>query len=406
MTGALLLPLLALRDLVHGWRAGLCLVFAVCVALLPVLFLGGLGQGVVNTLIDRLRSDPRILELRLARDLELSPDWFAALEEDVRVGFMLPRARHLAASVRMRGPDASAMQEPRLVPTAAGDPLLAGLPVPMGLDQMVLTERLSIASGAGVGNRVSLIVLRQVGERRESVQLDVMVVGVLPRNMLQSDDIFVDRALETAIERWREGYSVPELSWPGADGQQLSDAPNRSFASFRMYARDIRDVPGLRDTLLQQGLDVSTRAEEIEMALAIESGLAWVFSVVTVFSVLGFVLTLGLHLAASVIEKAREYAVLRLLGFRAWLVAIIPSLQGGLIAGGGAGLAALAAWNLQPVVNQRLQGLAGLDGPIMALRPVHLAVAVALSVLAGLVAGCVAGWRAGRLQIAEGLRRD
>lgn len=399
------LPLLALRDLLHGWRSSLCLIFAVAVALLPILLLGGLGLGVVNNLVDRLRSDPRILEIRLARDLQIDAGWFDETATDPRVGFLLPRARYLASSVRMRGPDPRELTEPRLLPTAAGDPLLAGRPVPEGVTQVLLTERLAVVTGAKPGDDVTLMVSRQVGQDRENRSLQVRVIGVVPRDILQSDDIFVDRALETAIERWREGFAVPELDWPGARGDQ-ADASHRSYASFRLYARDIRDVPGLRDDLLAQGFDVATRAEDIETALAVESGIGWVFSLVTVFSVLGFVLTLGLHLAAGVMEKARELSLLRLLGFQAGAVALLPSLQGAMIATGGAALAGTGAWLVQPLVNDRLAGLGGLSGPMMALAPHHLLWAGLLSLAAGALAGCVAGWRAGRMQIAEGLRHD
>ncbi|WP_353476170.1 hypothetical protein PVT71_24765 (plasmid) [Salipiger sp. H15] len=406
MTPVVLLPILALRDLIHGWRSALCLMSAVAVAILPVLLLGGLGQGVVNTLIDRLRSDPRILEIRLHRDLQLDSTWFSATAEDPRVGFLLPRARYLASSVRMRGADSKAMLEPRLVPSGPGDPLLGTLPAPSGLAETVLTERLALSAGITVGDMVTLTILRQVGERRESATADVRVIGVLPRDQLQSDDILVDRALETAVERWREGFAVPELLWEGARESRAEDAAHRSFASFRLYARDIRDVPGLRDDLMRQGLDVATRAEEIETALAVEAGLGWVFSVVTVLSVLGFVLTLGLHLAAAVLEKAREFALLRLLGLRARAVALLPSLQGGVIAGTGATVACLGAWAVQPIVNDRLAGLGGLEGPMMVLTVPNLLAAVALTALAGALSGSVAGWQVARMQVAEGLRRD
>lgn len=406
MAALALLPVIAMRDLAHGWRAASCLILAVAVALLPVLVLGGLRQGVVDTLIDRLRTDPRVLEIRPSQDLALSANWFAEMGQDPRVGFLLPRARYLASSVRMRGPDSRDILEPRLVPTAPGDPLLAGLSVPVGLGQTVLTERLSIASGAGPGDEVTLIVQRQDGERRESAQVTVSVVDVLPRDMLQADDIFVDPVLETAIERWREGFAVPLLGWQAIQARRADNPATASFASFRLYARDIRDVPGLRDDLLRGRLDVSTRSEEIEMALAIESGLGWVFSVVTLFVTAGFVLTLGLHLAAGVIEKAREYALLRLMGFRSWTVAAMPACQGAVIAAAGAGMAGAAAMLAQPHVNHRLEGLAGLEGPMMALGPVEILGAMGLAALAGAISGVVAGWRAARLQIAEGLRHD
>lgn len=396
---------LALRDLLHGWPSTLCLVVAVAVALVPVLLLGGLSQGVVENTLSRLRSDPRILELKLANDREISQGWFDGMAGDGRVSFILPRARYLAATVRLRGPESRGMAEPRLIPTAPGDPLLTGLPVPRGLDETVLTERIALELGVSAGAELEVIIQRQVGETREAARLRLKVLAVLPRDLMQSDDIFVDRDFETAVERWREGFAVPELGWEPAPGKGL-DAPARSFASFRLYARDIRDVPGLRDDLMVEGFDVTTRAEEIEAALALEAGIGWVFSVIGSFTVLGFVLTLGLHLAAAAMEKAREISLLRLMGFGTGSVAALPSLQGAMIALSGAVLAGGGVLAAQPFVNRALEGIGGLQGEIMALTPLLAGLAVLIACAAGLLSGCVAGWRIARLQIAEGLRHD
>ncbi|WP_112313091.1 FtsX-like permease family protein [Pseudogemmobacter bohemicus] len=396
---------LALRDLLHGWPSTLCLVVAVAVALVPVLLLGGLSQGVVENTLSRLRSDPRILELKLANDQQIPQDWFDRLALDGRVGFLLPRARYLAASVRLRGEESRGIAEPRLIPTAPGDPLLAALPVPAGLSETVLTERIAQELEVGAGTEVEVIIQRQVGESREAARHKLKVLAVLPRDLMQSDDIFVDRAFETAVERWREGYAVPELGWEAVPGRGL-DAPARTFASFRLYARDIRDVPGLRDGLMAEGFDVTTRAEEIEAALALEAGIGWVFSVIGSFTVLGFALTLGLHLAAAAMEKAREISLLRLMGFGTGSVAALPSLQGAMIALAGAVLAAGGVLAAQPFVNHALAGIGGLQGEIMALTPLLAALAVLIACGAGMLSGCVAGWRIARMQIAEGLRHD
>lgn len=396
---------LALRDLAHGWPSTLCLVVAVAVALVPVLLLGGLSQGVVENTLSRLRSDPRILELKLANDQQIPPDWFEARAGDERIGFLLPRARYLAASVRLRGAESRAIAEPRLIPTAPGDPLLAGLAVPQGVSETVLTERLAKELEVQAGDEVEVIIQRQVGESREAARHKIRVMAVLPRDLLQSDDIFVDRAFETAVERWREGFAVPELGWEAAPGRGL-DAPARSFASFRLYARDIRDVPSLRDDLIAEGFDVTTRAEEIEAALALEAGIGWVFSVIGTFTVLGFALTLGLHLAAAAMEKARELSLLRLMGLGTLSVALMPSLQGGMIAFAGAMLAGAGVLAAQPFVNSALAGIGGLQGDIMALTLWLTALAVVVACSAGILSGCVAGWRIARVQIAEGLRHD
>lgn len=396
---------LAARDLSHGWAATLCLIVAVCVALSPLLMLQGLRSGVVTNLIDDLRSDPRIREIRLVRNLQLDQQFFDDLAADPRTGFLLPRARYLAASVRLRSEGGRSILEPRMIPTAEGDPLLAGLTLPEGGSEIAVTRRVAIEADVGPGDDVEMIVLRQVGDIRETLRHSATVVSVLPRNLLQTDDIFVAGELERAIERWREGFAVPEYGWEGVrDG--ASDADNRSFASFRLYAADVRDVPGLRDQLLARGLDVETRAEDIEQALAIEAGLSWVFLTVAVLTGLGFLLTLGLHLAASVVEKARELSILRLLGMRSAELALFPSVQGMLIAFLGGLAACLLALLAEPAVNRLLDGLAGLEGDVSRLSPAHLAIALGATVVAGGISGSLAGLRAAALEPTRGLRHD
>ncbi len=397
---------LARRDLAHGWQSTICLVVAVAVALIPLLLLYGLKFGVVNTLIDTLRSDPRILEIKLVQDAELDPDWMAALQANPQAGFVLPRGMHLATSVRLRGENARSILEPRMIPTAPGDPLLDGITLPQDISEIVVTERVRLESKAEIGDTVELIVMRLVGEERQSERLEVTVVDVLPRDLLQTDDIFVLSDLESAVENYRLGFAVPALGWPAASADRGAVPDNKTFASFRLYARDIRDVPDLRDQLLADGYDVETRADEIEKTLAIETGLGWVFLVISTLSAAGFLLTLGLHLAAAVVEKARELSLLRLLGLSGSELSLLPSTQGALIGLFGAVLACLLTGLAQPVVNRLLDGLAGLDGQVSQLAFTHLLFAAIAASLAGAAAGSVAGLRSARLEPTKGLRRD
>ena len=394
---------LAKRDLLHGWQAAACLVVAVTVALLPLLLLFALKFGVVNNLIGSLRDDPRVREIRLIRDLSLESEWLEDLRSDNRVAFLLPRARYLAGSVKIRSHDSRRPLDSRMIPTADGDPYLAGMRVPIGLDQVVLTKRASIELNAGLGDPIVLDIQRVVDEMRERVRHEGKVIGIVPRDLLQTDDIFVSPELESAIERWREGFSVAELGWQGVREKRVEDESARNFASFRLFARDVRDVPGLRDRLLGAGLDVETKAAAVETALEIETGLNWIFLSVTALASAGFLLTLGLHLAATVVEKSRELSVLRLLGLSSLELSLMPSMQGMIIAASGAAIAALVAFSIQPTINGTLVGLAGLQGQISALKPLHLLIAILAATSAGGLAGCVAGYRAAKLEPAQGL---
>ncbi len=403
MTGArgLLLVGLAFRDLRHGWRSASCLAVAVGVALVPLLLLFGLKAGVVENLIEELRGDPRVRELALSRDAVLPDGLLAMLSADPRAGFVLPRALHLSSSVRMSGPDPRRKPEPRMVPTAAGDPYLEGRAVPEGLDEVVLTAIASTDTGAVAGDTVTLDTRRTRNGEAERLSRELTVLSVLPPGRPRGDDIFVSAHLEWAIDQWKQDPTVAAL-----EDVPPPDMEVRQVSGFRLFAADVRDVPGLRDTLLSKGVAVETRATAIEGVLAIEAGLTWVFTVVSVLSAAGFLVTLGLHLAASVVEKARELSILRLLGLGRAEVGLVPSLQGAMIGGTGALCAGVLALMAQPSVNASLAGLAGLSGDVSRLTALHLAAAVGAAVAAGAIAGVVAGLRAGGLSPAEGLRRE
>ncbi len=398
---------LAWRDLWHGWPTTFCLSVAVAAALLPLLILFGLKFGVVNNLIDDLRTDPSVREIRLVRDTELTPQWFDDLAARPDVGFLLPRGNFLAAAVRLRGPDGRALLETRMVPTAVGDPLTDGLEVPVDPDSILVTTRVAIEAKIEPGDEVELIIQRIVGEDRQAQRHRVSVIGVVPRDRLQTDDILIAPALESAVETWRQGFAVPELEWPSREDNLTLLRPDRkSFSSFRLYAQDVRDVPILRDHLLDDGLDVRTRAEEVVRVLVIERALTLIFLAITILGTVGFLLTLGLHLVASVVDKARELAILRLLGLSSAEVALMPSLQGMAIAAFGAVSACVLAGAGQPIINRVFGGLGGLEGQVSVLTLTHFAIAIGATVAAGAFAGSFAGARATRIEPRRGLRYD
>ncbi len=84
----------------------------------------------------------------------------------------------------------------------------------------------------------------------------------------------------------------------------------------------------------------------------------------------------------------------------------IPVIQGSIIGAAGASVAALAVLVSQPLINDRLAGIAGLDGPLSELLVEHALIAVLAMAIAGALAGGSAGRQAAKLEPSEGLRRD
>ena len=84
---------LALADLIHEWQLSICGVLAVTVVLAPLLLLFGLKYGVVESLRNRLASDPINLEIKHFGEDGFDEAWFKQANELPWVGFLIPRTR-------------------------------------------------------------------------------------------------------------------------------------------------------------------------------------------------------------------------------------------------------------------------------------------------------------------------
>lgn len=400
----MMLTSIAWRDLAHNPLSTICLILGAAIALSPVLLLFGLNYGFVNRLIEQLREDPRTRELRPVGQYELTQDWFEERALDPRVGFILPRTRYLASTTRLRSPNARGVHDAELIPTAAGDPLLPGDISLAGVNQIAISASTAANTSAASGDELTLIFTRRTEEGRQSVRLKATVIAVLDRSAYQREAVFAVPDLVDKAERWREGEAVPSMGERWAEG--ADPKPRSSYASFRMFAKDVRDVPALRDAMIGMRIDVRTEEAAISRALAIERGLGWVFVVILALSASGVLLTLGFQLAASIAEKASELSILRMMGMESLQLMSIPVIQGSIIGAAGASVAALSVLLSQPLINDRLAGIAGLDGPLSELLVEHALIAVLAMAVAGALAGGFAGRQAAKLEPSEGLRRD
>lgn len=393
---------LALRDLLHDWRASLVTVLAVTVALAPVLILFGLWFGVVETLRAQLAADPANLELRHRALATLAPGWFAEAAAHPGVGFVVPRTRYVNLQVTAlnRGATDAVPAEVILAPTAPGDPVLAygGAAAPEG-DAIVLGQRAAEALQLAPGDTATLA-LRRIGPtgRREAVALPLTVAAVLPAAVEGGVRGYAPLAVLEDIQSYQEWVRVPARGWPG-------DAPRGdAWGGFRLYARSIDDVEPVRRWLAGQGLDIQSAADRIAFVARVDRDLGALFLAILGLSLTGFATTVGLNQVACVQRKRRVIGVLRLLGYGAGTVRWLPVLQGAGLAFLGA-LAALFVYHLmQPVIGALFRDLVAGDGRLTRLPPGHAAGAVAGAVLVAAAASLVAARRAMMISPAETLR--
>ncbi|HFK2116747.1 TPA: type IV secretion associated ABC transporter permease TagS, partial [Pseudomonas aeruginosa] len=128
MRAGLLLSL-AWADYRGEARLSLCAIFALAAVITPLLVLFGLKYGLVSTLTERLERAPSVREIIPVGGARYRAEDIAALAARADVAFAVPRTRQIAATADLSGGGETALSV-EMIPSAAGDPLLAGLPQP------------------------------------------------------------------------------------------------------------------------------------------------------------------------------------------------------------------------------------------------------------------------------------
>jgi len=392
---------LAMRDYRHEWVMSGCFVLALAAVLAPMMVLFGLKVGIVGSMIDRLVGDPRNREIQAVGSGRFGPEWFEDMRARREVAFVVPRTRSIAALMDMQAEKGGRILSVELIPTAPGEPLLGeGMPTPGGLHQVVLSDGAARKLEVAAGERLDGSLARTFQGRSERVHLQLEVVGVARPAVFPRDGAFVPLDLLSALEEFRDGRAVPALGWEGDIGED----PLRTYPGFRLYARTVYDVAPLRDALAAQGVEVRTRAEDIDLVQSMDRNLTAVFWLVAAVGLVGFALSLGASLWANVERKRRELSVLRLVGFRTSEIVWFPVFQAGFTALLGWVTASLIYLGVEGSMNRMFADRLEAGGVVCRLLSEHYAVAAAVTLAAAAMAAALGGWRAARVEPSEGLR--
>lgn len=391
---------LASRDYAHEWQMSGCFVLALAAVLGPMLVLFGLKFGIVGGMIDQLVEDPENREVRTVGSGHFDLDWFGNMARRDDVAFVVPRTRSIAATLELSSSQSTRIVPAEMIPSGPGDPLLpAESALPDGLQRVVLSalaaEKLNVARGDTINGSAT----RRYGGRKERVHVDLTVADIAPAGAFGREGLFADVRLVEAFEEYRDGHAVPELGWEGQASPQ-----QRSYPGFRLYARSIYDVADLRNDLVGQGIEVRTRAGDIELVMRMDRNLSAIYWAIAIIGLIGFSLSLGASLWANVDRKRKELSVLRLVGFRTgdivWFPvtqALYTGLLGWMLA---VGIYLAAAQAINGMLADQLA-----DGQqVCVLLPAHYLVALLVTLGAAMLAAALAGWRSARIEPSEGLR--
>jgi len=391
---------LATRDYTHEWQMSGCFVLALAAVLGPMLVLFGLKFGVVGGMLNQLINNPENREIRPISSGRFEQQWFVDMQRRDDVAFLVPRTRSIAATIELDSEKSSRIVRTELIPSGPGDPLLpVGSPLPDSTNRIVLSqsaaEKLKIAEGDSIDGSVT----RRYAGKKERSHIELTVAAIAPAAAFGRDGAFADIRLVEALEDFRDGRAVPELGWTGTQEDDV-----RSYPGFRLYARSIYAVSELKDHLDQKGIDVRTKAADIDLVMRMDRNLAAIYWAIAIIGLIGFSLSLGASLWANVDRKRKELSVLRLVGFRTGDIIWFPVTQAlytgilGWVLAAGIYFAAAAA------INNMLAEQMATGQEVCVLLPQHFAMALGLTVCAAVFAAALAGFRSARIEPSDGLR--
>ena len=392
---------LSFRDYSHEWRMSGCFILALASVLAPMMILFGLKFGIVTTMIHELIENPANREIKPIGSGRYDDAWIEAMRQRDEVEFIIPRTRALAATIQLRSTSAKRIVSTELLATAAGDPLMVGASQqPQNYFQVILSHAAAKKLNVEPGDEIDASLARQFQGKRERVHLPLEVIDVAAAGVISRNVAFVDLELLIASEQFKDGRAVEALGWLGNTGS----VGDRTYPSFRMYARSIYDVEELVTELEREGTRVKANVAEISTVQSIDQNLSVIFWIIACVGAVGFAFSLGASLWANVDRKRKELSVLRLVGFKSGRIVMFPVLQSCYTAVLGWLLAVLVYLAFEYIINVFLAPRINLDRVLCFLLIEHFLWALALTVVIAISAAILGGMRAARIQPSDGLR--
>ncbi len=390
---------LASRDYRNEWQMSGFFILALAAVLGPMLILFGLKFGIIGSMLGNLIEDPRNREVRPVGSGRYDRVWIEQMRARSEIAFIVPRTRAIAATIDLDSETGKQILPVEMIPTERNDPLLKERRIPEGIQQLILSDSAARKLNVKPGDEISGSIARRYQGRSERVHVRLKVTDVAPSASFSRDGAFVPLALLEAAEDYRDGHAVPELGWNGAPAPD-----DRTYPSFRLYTRSIYDVMPISEALGTLGIEVSTRAADIEIVRSMDRNLSAVFWLIAVIGLAGFSLSLSASLWANVDRKRKELSVLRLVGLRTADIVWFPVIQSAYTALFGCLTASLIFLLVSYTINTMFAPQLETGETLCRLLPEHFLIALALTLTASILAASMAGYRAARIEPSEGLR--
>lgn len=176
-------------------------------------------------------------------------------------------------------------------------------------DEALVTEDLARKYQIKTGDKLKVVVSRTKNGQGETKNKTFKVKGIIKQRFVNDDFLAVNLNVLKAIDDYRVGLEPAIFS----DGSNIRTT-KRTYAKFRLFAKNIDSVIPLYNKLIKQGLNVSSKVGQIENIQAIARVLNFIFIVIALVSGIGGALALSGLMLSSLKSRKRNFVLLRLMG--------------------------------------------------------------------------------------------
>jgi putative ABC transport system permease protein len=272
--------------------------------------------------------------------------------------------------------------------------------VPTEDDAVILSEGTARKLGVNAGDTVRAAVQRRMNGQDQASVRPLLVQAVAPENLATGDFAFVSLRLLVLSEDYRDG-SVESIAAPGPDAAALQ---NRTYASARLYARDLDEVETLAAAVEGTGVSVRLRSQQIAVVRTLDRGLNWVAGIIVALGMVGVACSIAVSQWLGVERRRREISVLRLIGLTRANALLMLVAEALVIAACAFILAAIVFLILSPMADRLIAAVEIIDGPICRLAPEQFLLLFAVTAIAGGLGALIGGARVLGVEPAECLR--
>jgi putative ABC transport system permease protein len=228
----------------------------------------------------------------------------------------------------------------------------------------------------------------------------LLVQAVAPESLATGDFAFVTLHLLVLTEDYRDG-GIDSINAPGPDAAALQA---RSYASARLYARDLDQVEALAEAVEKTGVSVRMRSQQIAVVRTLDHGLNWVAGIIVLLGMVGVACSIAVSQWLGVERRRREISVLRLIGLTRANALLMLVAEALVVAACAFVVACIVFLILSPLADSLIAAVEIIDGPICRLAIGQFALLFAITALAGGLGALIGGARVLAIEPAECLR--